>query len=94
MVQCILSIHEFLSFISSTVNEREMYGERGKKCLLEVCVLCGKRKKDTCGHALHSVYNYKSDKDIESIFTIFVSSDILSSVNKFWTEETRYLKFI
>lgn len=34
IVQCILSIHEFLSSISSTVNERDMYGEKGKKCLL------------------------------------------------------------
>lgn len=49
--------------------------------------------EETLGHALHTVYNYKSDKAIESILTILVSSNTLSSVDKFLTEETRYLKF-
>lgn len=68
--------------------------EKGGRSACLRFVFCVANVRRTLGHALHSVYNYKSDKDIESIFTIFVSSDILSSVNKFWTEETRYLKFI
>lgn len=39
--------------------------------------------EETLGHALHTVYNYKSDKAIESILTILVSSNTLSSVDKF-----------
>lgn len=39
--------------------------------------------EETLGHALHTVYNYKSDKAIESILAILVSSNTLRSVDTF-----------